>query len=227
MACIYFVVISVMLEFVDINLIGIYSLFALSCVVFFAFIIFQYYIFFLLLMIDISSIKPGKYYEIIPERTEWFNLLEEFSNVFRNIFIVSGSSFILLFLLFSPVNSIQIIFLEKLASYKFLPLLFTWIIILIAIVFMIPFSSYISSSLLRKIHDNLVAQSIKKYNQLYRESSIENKLIYIDVMYRINDHRYALRNSFTWVLPLIVSITNFVSLIISIINDLKELCFLA
>ena len=66
-ACIYFVTISIILGFVKMNLIGIYSLFALSCVVFAAFIIFQHYIYILLLLHDISKISPGKFYELIPE----------------------------------------------------------------------------------------------------------------------------------------------------------------
>lgn len=71
-SCIYFIAISISLKFVKINPIGIYSLFALFCVVFCAFVIFQYYIFVLLLLRDISKIRPEKYYELIPERTEWF-----------------------------------------------------------------------------------------------------------------------------------------------------------
>lgn len=119
-ACIYFVAVSLILGFVKINLIGIYSLLALSCVVFFAFIIFQYYISVLILLRDISKIHPENYYELIPERTEWFHLLETFSNTCRNIFIILGMLFILLFIIFSPVNSIQIIFQEKFSSFMFL-----------------------------------------------------------------------------------------------------------
>lgn len=113
-ACIYFVSISIILGFVKINLIGIYCLFALSCVVFAAFIVFQQYIFILSLLHAISKINPGNFYELIPERTEWFKLIERFSNTCRNMFMVLGSLFILLFMIFSPINSIQIIFQEKL-----------------------------------------------------------------------------------------------------------------
>ena len=127
---IYFMAISIVLGFVKFNPIGIYSLFALFYVVFLAFIIFQRYIFILFLLHYISRISPGKFYELIPEWTEWFNLLERFSNICRNIFIILGSLFILLFIIFSPVNSIQIIFLERFSSSQFIPLLCTWIIIL-------------------------------------------------------------------------------------------------
>lgn len=222
-ACIYFVAISVILGFVKTNPIGIYSLFALSCVVFCAFVIFQYYIFILLLLYDISQIKPGNYYELIPERTEWFNLLVTFSNTCRNIFIVLGSLFILLFILFSPVNSIQIIFQEGFISPKFWPLLVTWIIILIAIIFMVPFSSFVRSILLNKIHENLTSQSIKNYSTLYETSDEYFKITYMNIIFHLNDRKYVLQGSFTWVLPLIVSVTNFTSLIISISVDLKEL----
>ena len=220
---IYFITISIILGFVKIDSIGIYSLLALFCVVFCAFIVFQYYIFVLLLLRDISKISPEKYYELIPERTEWFNLLETFSNVCRNIFIVLGALFILLFTLFSPVNSIQIIFQERFTSSKFLPLLVTWIIILIAIIFMVPFSSLVRSILLNRIHNNLISQSIKNYNTLYNASEGESKIAYMNIIFRLNDRKYALQCSFTWVLPLVVSTTNFISLIISILADLKDL----
>lgn len=222
-ACIYFTVISIILEVVEISPIGIYSLFALTCVVFFAFIIFQRYIFILSLLHDISKISPGNYYELIPERTEWFNLLETYSNVCRNIFIVLGSLFILLFIIFSPVNSVQIIFQEKFSSPKFVPLLCTWIIILIAIVFMVPLSSYIRNIFLNKIHRNLISQSIKNYHEMYIKSEGDAKIAYLDIIFRLNDRRYVLQNSYTWVLPLIVSVTNFSSVIISILADLKDL----
>lgn len=226
-ACIYFIAISIILGFVKNNPIGIYSLFALACVVFCAFVIFQYYIYILLLLRDISKIYPGKYYELIPERTEWFNLLVTFSNVCRNIFIVLGSLFILLFILFSPVNSIRIIFQESFSSFKFLPLLGTWIIILIAIIFMVPFSSFVRSTLLSRIHKNLISQSIKNYNKLYEASAGETKITYMNIIFRLNEQKYVLQGSYTWLLPVIVSMTNFTSLIISILTDLKELNILA
>lgn len=222
-ACIYFVAISIILGFVKINPIGIYSLFALSCVVFCAFIIFQYYIFILLLLHDISKIRPGNYYELIPERTEWFNLLETFSNSCRNIFIVLGSLFTLLFVIFSPINSIQIIFRDRFLSSKFLPLLCTWIVILISIIFMVPLSSFIRSTFLNKIYKNLMSQSIENYSIMYKTSEGDTKVAYMDIIFRLNDRKYVLQNSYTWVLPLLVSIANFSSVIISILVDLKDL----
>lgn len=222
-ACIYFVAISIILGFVKINLIGIYSLFALSCVVFCAFIIFQHYIFTLLLLHDISKIHPGNYYELIPERTEWFSLLETFSNACRNIFIVLGSLFILLFIIFSPVNSIQIIFQERFSSSKFLPLLCTWLIILIAIISMVPLSSFIRNTFLNKIYENLISQSIENYSTMYKTSEGDTKVAYMNIIFRLNDRKYVLQNSYTWVLPLLVSIANFSSVIISILVDLKDL----
>lgn len=222
-ACIYFVSISIILGFVKINPIGIYSLFALSCVVFCAFIIFQYYISILLLLYDIAKIHPRNYYELIPERTEWFKLLEVFSNTCRNVFIILGSLFILLFIIFSPVNSIEIIFQENLSSPKFIPLLCTWIIILIAIVSMVPFSSFIRNAFLSKIHKNLISQSIENYRKLSETSKGDAKIAYMNIILHLNDRKYVLQNSYTWVLPLLVSITNFLSLIISILVDLKDL----
>lgn len=220
---IYFIAISIILGFVKINPIGVYSLFALACVVFLAFIVFQQYIYILFLLHYISKISPGKFYELIPERTEWFILLERFSNICRNLFIILGSLFILLFIIFSPVNSIQIIFQEGLSSSQFIPLLCTWIIILIAIVFMIPFSSFVRKNLLQKIYKNLISQSIENYNRMYNTSENDNKVIYMDIILRLYDRKYILQNSYTWVIPLIVSITNFASVIISTIVDLKDL----
>lgn len=225
-AGIYFVAISIILGFVKINPIGIYSLFALFCVVFWAFIIFQQYIFILLLLHDISKISPGNFYELIPERTDWFKLLEKFSNNCRNIFIVLGSLFILLFIIFSPINSIQIIFHDKFSSPQFIPLLCTWIIILIAIIFMVPFTSFVRSNLLQKIYKNLISQSIENYNKKYIESENDSQIIYLDIILRLYDRKYTLQNSYTWVVPVIVSITNFASVIISIVVDLKDLASL-
>lgn len=96
----YFVGISVALGFVQKTPIGIYSSIALFFVVFCAFVVFQQYIYILFLLYKISRINPGNFYELIPERTNWFYLLEQVSHVCRNFFIVLGSLFILLFLFF-------------------------------------------------------------------------------------------------------------------------------
>ena len=150
--------------------------------------------------------------------------MEKYSNLCRNLFIILGSLFILLFIVFSPVNSVQIIFQEKFSSSQFIPLLCTWIIILIAIVFMIPFSSIVRSIFLQKIYKNLVTQSIENYNRLYvKENKSNNKLLYMDIILRLNDRKYILQNSYTWIIPVLVSITNFTSIFISIIVYLKEL----
>lgn len=223
LAGIYFVNISIILGFVQFNAIGIYSLIALAFVVFCAFIIFQYYIYLLTLMYNLSKIKPNNYFELIPERTKWFDLLVTFSNTSRNIFILLGTIFILLFILFSPLNSIQIIFQEGMTSSKFLPLLITWIIILIAIIFMVPFTSLVRSTLLKKIHKNMTAQSITIYNNLFKTSDNNLKSVYMNIIFRLNDSKLTLKNSFSWIFPLIVTITNYASLIISIISDLKSL----
>lgn len=223
LACIYFPTISTILGFVKTNPIGIYSLFALDIVVFMAFIIFQQYIHIMILLYQLSKIKPGKFFELIPEKTEWLNQLEEYSGSCRNIFIILGSLFILLFIIFSPVNSIQIIFYDKVLSYQFVPLLCTWIIILIAIIFMIPFSSYVRSYFLQKIYDNLVSQSLNNYMQLFEKSSENSRITYIDIMLRINDRKYTLKSSYAWVIPVVASISNFSSIIISIIADLTNI----
>ena len=222
LAGIYFVNISIILDFVQFNAIGVYSLIALAFVVFCAFIIFQYYIYLLTLMYNLSKIKPNNYFELIPERTKWFDLLVTFSNTSRNIFISLGTIFILLFILFSPLNSIQIIFQEGMTSPKFLPLLITWIIILIAIIFMVPFTSLVRSTLLKKIYKNMTAQSITIYNNLFKTSDDNLKSVYMNIIFRLNDSKLTLKNSFSWIFPLIVTITNYVLLIISIISDLKS-----
>lgn len=222
-ASIYFVTISIVLDFVKLNLIGIYSLSALFCVVFLAFVIFQRYIFILLLLKDISKINTGNFYELIPDRTKWFKLLETFSNNCRNIFIILGSLFILLFTIFSPINNIQIIFQDNFSSSQFIPLLCTWIIILIAIVFMVPFSSFIRHYLLQKIYKNLIHQSIENYDRMYKTCKNSNKIVYIEIIYHLNECKYTMQNAYTWIIPVIVSITNFISVVISIIVDLKEI----
>lgn len=139
------------------------------------------------------------------------------------MFIVLGSLFILLFIIFSPVNSIQIIFQERFSSSKFLPLLCTWIIILIAIISMVPLSSFLRNIFLNKIYENLISQSIENYSIMYKTSEGDTKVAYMNIIFRLNDRKYVLQNSYTWVLPLLVSITNFSSVIISILVDLKDL----
>jgi hypothetical protein len=222
-ACIYFTSISIILGFVKMNLIGVYSLIGLCYIVFAAFIVFQQFIYILLLAYDVSRICPGNYYELLPERTSWLQLLEAFSRVYRNVFIIAGSLFILLFIVFSPVNSIRILFQDTFSSSLFLPLLCTWVIILFAIVIMIPFSSFIRYRLIRQIYDNLASQSIENYNKQYRSSTNTKKLIYMDIILRMYDRKYVLRKSYSWIVPAFVSLVNFSSVLISTIVDLREL----
>lgn len=222
-SCVYFSTISVYLAFVKFSPIGIYSVFALVIIVFMAFMIFQSYIHVIFLLYSISKIKSEKVLELFPEETKWFNSLEELSGKCRNYFIILGSLFILLFLVFSPVNSIQIIFWDGVANRMFLPLLGTWIIILVAIVFMIPFSSFARGLLLHRIYDNLVTQSLNNYKGLYEKCSEEHKIVYIDIMFRIKDRKYKLRSSSAWVIPVLASLFNFTSVLLSILSDLKSI----
>jgi hypothetical protein len=223
LACAYFVIISFSLDFIKFNYIGIYSAIGLCVVVFGAFIVFQQYIYILLLEYDISKISPNNYYQIIPERTRWLQLLEVLSSVYRDIFILAGSLFVLLFILFSPINSIQVLFQDTLSSPLFIPLLCTWIIILTAIVAMIPFSSFIRYRLLTKICNNLTSQSIESYNNLLKATTNANRLIYMDIMLKLNEKKYTVQRSYAWLVPIFASLVNASSVLISTVADLKEL----
>lgn len=222
-ACIYFVIVSIILQFVEINPIGLYSVIALFCVVFLAFIIFQHYIKILFLLYDISKIAPGTYYQLIPERTEWFRFVEKYSHVCRNLFILLGSLFIILFTIFSPINSIKVIMQNKI-SIQLIVLLCTWIIIILSIVFMIPLSSIIRNRLLGKIYSNLVAQSLTNLDELYK---MNNNILYADLIIRLYDRKYTVKDSYSWIFPVALSLINYVSVLVSLIVDLKELSVLS
>ena len=58
---------------------------------------------------------------------------------------------------------------------------------------------------------------------MYKASEGDAKIAYLDIIFRLNDRKYTLQGSYTWILPLIVSITDFSSVIISILADLKDL----
>lgn len=88
---------------------------------------------------------------------------------------------------------------------------------------MVPLSSFIRSTFLNKIYKNLMSQSIENYSIMYKTSEGDTKVAYMDIIFRLNDRKYVLQNSYTWVLPLLVSIANFSSVIISILVDLKDL----
>ncbi|MDR1018476.1 MAG: hypothetical protein LBM02_07210 [Lachnospiraceae bacterium] len=224
----YFVIISVILGFVKINFVGVYSLLALACVVFAAFIVFQQYIYILLLLNSIAAIQKTNengYDKLMPDRTCWFLFLERISYVYRNRFIIVGSLFIILFTLFSPVNTIEIVFYDKFLSEQYLPLLFSWVIILVAIVLMIPASSIIRYVLLHKIYNNLTEQSINLYQKLYdMESRITvKKSEYLEIIYHIYDRKYKLSDSYAWIIPSLFSLINFASVIISMMADWKDI----
>ena len=70
---------------------------------------------------------------------------------------------------------------------------------------------------------NLISQSIKNYNTLYNASEGESKIAYLNLILHLNERKYVLHGSFTWVLPVAISVTNFMALIISILVDLKDL----
>ena len=88
---------------------------------------------------------------------------------------------------------------------------------------MVPFSSIIRSIFLKKIYNNLISQSIENYNNLFKISEGDAKLAYMNIVFNLNDRKYILKHSYSWVIPIIVSITNFTSLVVSILVDLKDL----
>ncbi len=225
-AIVYFVTITFLLDFVKMNLIGIYSIFALAFVVFMAFTLYEQYIYFLFLLNDLAKIKSGDYYEIIPERTEWLLLITDFSQYTRYFSIIIGTLFTLLFTIFSPINSIDILFRQGLKSQIFLPLFLTWLIILFAIIIMIPLSGLIRIYYLQRIHNNLKSQAIDAYQLKYTFASNSDKPLYLDVMWRIHHSNLQFSNPFAWALPTIASVVNLTAVVISAISNLKSLGFI-
>ena len=219
----YFVIIANQLGFVQLNYIGIYSLFGLFIVVFIAFIGFQQYLYILLLLYDISKISIDYYYELIPERTSWFQLVIKISNRYKNMFFITGTLFILLFIIFSPVNTVDIIFFQGLKSNKFIYLLLTWIIIFFAIIFLYPISSIMQSKIINKILENMKEKSISQYDSLMKQSIDYNKLIYMEIIRSIHNTDTIIKKSFSWVIPTVTTSLNFIAILLTIVQNLRAL----
>lgn len=219
----YFFTITLKLNFVDLNFIGIYSLIALAFVVFLAFTLYAQYIYFLMLLHELTQIKPGDYYEIIPERTEWLLFISDFSQKTRYYSIVIGTLFTVLFTVFSPVNSVDILINQRLTSNFFLPLLLTWLIIFFAVIVMIPISGLFRVYYLSQIHENLKTQAINGYKLKFISSKESNKLFYLEVIWKIHDSKLQFSNPFSWILPSIAATTNFIAVVVSSAINLKDL----
>lgn len=225
-AIIYFVSISLKLKFVFVNLIGIYSLIGLGVVVFFGFIIYQEYIYLMILLRDLSKIKDNNatpYYDPLPERTEWLTIIAAFSQKIRYLAIAIGTLFTVLFVIFSPINSIDILFNQGSSSALFWPLATTWLIIFFLIVLMIPLSGIIRSYYLNQIYNRLKEKAINTYKSVFSAVPDSDKAFYLDILWRIHESKFHFDNSFSWLLPSIASVLNFSVVIVSLLSQLKEL----
>ena len=220
---IFFCLISIILKFVIMNPIGIYSLICLFPVVFLAFIVYQQYIYLLLLLWGLSRNESEMYNKLMPESTKWYKVIFEMSGNYKNLFFILGSFFVILFIIFSPYNTIEIIFFIGKTSEIFWPLLLSWIIIFFAIIVLFPVSAILRNFLLLRILQNMKSNSVEYYTELANKSRGINQILYIDIIGRVNKDTKLPQTVFSHFIPIVTTIVNFISIALTILVELKSL----
>lgn len=219
----YFVVIAYELNFIKENLLGLYSLFALFIVVFIAFVAYQQYIYILILLYDFSGIEIKNYNNYIPEATRWFKRIILVSTKLKDSFFILATLFLMLYIIFSPNNTIDIIFNYGMESEMYIPLLITWIIIIITVIISFPILNHTRNLLINRIVLNMKEQSIEKYSELIKKSDNDCKVFYMNIILRMYERKKNIQDKNTWSIPVITTTLNLATIVLSIILDLKEL----
>ncbi len=221
---IFFVLVSILLNFVCLNLLGIFSLCTLFITVFISIIGYSQYVYLINFLIKLSSSTLTNYSTFYPANTKWLSLSSRLANFYQNIFFILGSLFILLFSVFTPSNTLEIISSPYNDLFIFFPLALSWLIILIAIIIAFPVTSIIKNNSIKRIVENMKYQSIKIFEDKIVYSNIDGQLGYLGIIkeiYKSDSFPFSKKNNL--IIPYLTTFLNLITVLNKIFPSIKQI----
>lgn len=218
----YFVTISILLNFVQFNFLGLFALVALLVTVFVSILGYLINIYLIKFVWSLSKANISNYSTFYPANTRWLVLTSKLVNYSQNIFFVSGSMYIILFSLFSPTNTIEILSSPHNNLNIFIPLFLSWLIIIAAIIIAFPITLIIKNLSIRNIVENMKFRSIKEFEEKITYVSPEVQLGYAGIIKEIkNSDRYPFDKRTNLVIPYVTTLINLITVLNAVSPSVK------
>lgn len=215
---IYFVTISVLLDFIDTNFLGYIALIILFVTVFISIIGYLINVYLINFIMNLSKSDITNYSTFYPANTRWLVTISKLTNYSQNVFFVSGSMYIVLFSLFTPTNTIDILSAPEKYFNVFVPLFFSWLIIVTAVILGFPVTLFIKNFALKSIVENLKYKSILEFEGRINYVDPEVQVGYVGIIKEIkHSEKYPFDRKANLVIPSMTTILN----IITITNTLS------
>jgi hypothetical protein len=157
-------------------------------------------------------------------KTKWFVKIEQLSNYYRNRFFILGTLMVIVFIIFSPSNTIEII-LGGYGRYRvFLPIVLYWSIIIGLVILFLPITSKIRDSAIDRIITQFTETQAKEYEKKALKSSADEVYKYLSTLEFIKTYSecFESKNNKKLV-PIFTTALNFISIFIAMVSDLKDL----
>ncbi|MDW3196574.1 MAG: hypothetical protein R8G66_29630 [Cytophagales bacterium] len=181
----FFVIISIILEFVTIDALGITSLTALFVSILLSIIGYMLFAHLLHFLVRLSSSDIEKYSRFYPAYTNWLVDITKNSAFYQNAFFIAGTMYVTLFTIHAPDDTLKILKTATFGNSSDLILTISWVIIILAVVVGFPVISYIRSRAIRNIVMNLKTKSSQYYENALKELKVEKQIEYIKIVKEI------------------------------------------
>ena len=221
---IFFVSASVLLNFVNIDPLGILSLISLFASIFISIIGYMLFVHLLRILIRISESDIDNFSRFYPAKTKWLVEITKQSAFYQTAFFIVGTMYVVLFTIHAPNDTIKILTTAKVASFSDVVLSFAWAIIIVAVIIGFPIINYIRGKAIRKVVSNFKNTSIQYYESVIHKIAIEKQLEYIKILKEIIESaNYPVENKINLAVSTITILVNLVIALLKVFPSISAL----
>ncbi len=223
-AGLFYIWISIKLNFVLLNPVGIFALVTLYISVFISALLLLNYLYLIILMFQVSKRKIKCIHPQLISKNIWLTEINSIAIYSRNIFFILVSFMVTVFAIFSPKSLWEAILNGHYQTDIYLPAILYILSILIYDLLILPILSYQQYTLTKQIVRGINETNTKKYFDGLKKSPIEENYKYLNSIDLINSTSLEfVKNSKKRITPIVTYIFNGVTLFITFMVNTNQL----
>lgn len=216
---VFYCYIALNLNFVKVNIVGCYCLLALLVVCVFITKMLLNYIYLIYIFYKINDLKKIEHHALGIKNANWLFEINYLCNISRNCLLISMTLMFIVFILFSPANTVEIILNYDRGNMKATLMIIYWAIAILLTFIVLPILTNFQNKLLNKIVKKINDDSINQYEDILidkeREAEVENALSLITYINGLSD-KFIYENRIRYI-SAGYYVTNFISILVTII----------
>ncbi len=162
----FFFTCIVLLEYIKIDIVGIYAIFIAGSSVLFGVYSYAQYLFFLWFIYKAGKCEVIDYDQYTPADTKWITNMAMISQRLRNYFLFIGLIYVIEYAILVPANQITITTTISINMPNNFAFIISWIAVFLLVVVAFPIINRVQFQLISKIVSNLKGRSIKNLSEL-------------------------------------------------------------